>query len=479
MRLVVLLLVIPCFGYDDWPQFRGPHASGVASKPVSVLRIGPDEPFLWKIDTPPGHSSPIVARNHIFLTAVEGGERKQLAPGRVTDPGGKLVTLCVDRLTGKIVWRNEVPRPRLEIYQPTNSPASPSPVTDGKIVIVFFGDFGLIAYDVDSGAEKWRLPLGPFNNPNGHGSSPVLVKDLVVLLCDQDNDSYLIAVDKVTGKVRWKVARPESTRSYSTPAVYKDSELVVPGAFSLAGYAASTGEKLWWVSGLSWQPKSSPVIDGDMIYAHWWEAGGENDAAAVTMTFAEALEKYDANHDGKIAAEEFDDRLRRGFGDLDLDHDGFVNAREWDFYAARRASKNALLAIKHGERGDLTQSKSIVWRMMKFLPNVPSPLVHQGILYLIKDGGILSAVDGSTGSVFKQGRLSNGQDTYYASPVAAGDRLYFMSQSGKFSIVQAGAAWEYLSGADFAEESFATPAIVDGVMYLRTRTKLYAFGKAK
>lgn len=485
LSLVLATLIGSAAVAADWPQFRGPNGGGNAVAHNLPKLIAPDQNVLWKIDTPSGHSSPIIVGDRLIITGVEGGERKQVVPGRVIDPGGKLVTLCLDRTTGKLLWRAEVPRPRVEIYQPTNSPASPSPASDGQRVVVFFGDFGIISYEVSTGKEQWRLPLGPFNNPNGHGSSPILVDGLVVLLCDQDSDSYLLAVDQKTGKVRWKTPRPESTRSYSTPAVYRPpkggpSELIVPGAFNLTSYATSTGEKLWWIRGMSWQPKSSPVVDGEMIYAHWWESGGESESSTVTMTFAEALEKYDANHDGKIAKDEIDERMRRGWDDLDLNHDGFLDARDWEFYVARRSSRNALLAIRHGERGDLSESKSIVWRLQKYLPNVPSPLLLNGVIYLIKDGGILTAVDAKTGTLLKQGRLAGALDTYYASPVTDGSRIFFLSQTGKFSIIKAGGTdWELESVADFGEDCFGTPAIVDDCLYLRTKTKLFAFGQPR
>ena len=296
---------------------------------------------------------------------------------------------------------------------------------------VFFGDFGLISYDF-KGAERWRLPLGPFNNTNGHGSSPVLVDDLLVLLCDQDSDSYIIAVDKSSGRVRWKVERPEVTRSYSTPAVIKrangSAELIVPGSYTLTSYDARTGEKLWWITGLSWQPKSTPVVDGDIVYAHWWENGGESEQPAETPTFDEVLARFDANHDRKLTADEVasDERMKRGFADNDLGRDGF-STNAIGIYRARRNSRNTLLAVKTGARGDLTGTKSILWRMQKFLPNVPSPLLYKGVLYLIKDGGILTAVDARTGEILKQGRLTGAVETYYASPIAAGDHVYLMS----------------------------------------------------
>ena len=464
----------------EWPQFRGPNGSGVgqAGGREMPVEFGPGKGSIWKIDLPGAHSSPIIAGDRIILTAVEGGVRKQVAPGRVIDPDGKLVTICLDRKTGKTIWRQEVPRPRVEVYQPTNSPASPSPVTDGKVVYAFFGDFGILAYNVSDGKEKWRLPMGPLKKPNGHGSSPILVDNLIVLLCDQDSDSFIMAADKNTGKQKWKSPRPESTRSYSTPAVFgtgKNKELIVPGAFQLTSYSVATGEKLWWVRGMSWQPKSSPLVDGEMIYAHWLESGGENEAATITETFEEFAAKRDTNNDKKLAAEELDERMRRGFGDMDLDHDGFVNAREWEFHRARRASRNALLAIRHGEKGDLTESKSIIWRVQKFLPNVPSPLLYDGVMYLIKDGGILTTLNPKTGEILKQGRLTGALYTYYASPVGVGGKVYLMSQTGKMSVVKAGGQWELLQVNDFGEDTFSTPAIASGRIYVRTKTKLYAF----
>jgi outer membrane protein assembly factor BamB len=368
-------------------------------------------------------------RSYLFDGA-EGGQRTDAGRQKIVDEGGALFTLCVDRRTGKVLWKREVTRPRTERYQPTNSPASPSPVTDGKGVYVFFGDFGLIAYALD-GVEKWRLPLGPFNNVNGHGSSPILVGKLLILLCDQDTNSYLLAVDKETGRTEWKVERP-ATRSYSTPAILRPkdgpAELIVPGAYYLTSYNAATGEKLWWVHGLSWQPKSSPVIDGDMIYAHWWEAGGEAETAAETPTFADTLAKYDADHDGRISLEEAktDARLQRGFSDIDLDGDGYLSAREWDFYRARRESRNALIAVRHGGRGDLTDT-NVVWRMQKFLPNVPTPLLYQGVLYIVKDGGIVTSLEPKTGKILKQGRLAGALETYYSSPVGGAGKVYMIS----------------------------------------------------
>ncbi|MBI4909567.1 MAG: PQQ-binding-like beta-propeller repeat protein [Acidobacteria bacterium] len=479
MRSTALLMVAMCLCAEDWPQFRGPGGRGIGTAPDLPTEFGPRQSVVWKSAVPFGHSSPVISGDLIFLTGAEGGERKDAGRDKVVDAGGKLYTFAIHRITGKEIWRREVPRPRLERYQPTNSAASPSPVTDGENVYVFFGDYGLLAYH-GSGRELWRVPLGPFNNVNGHGSSPVLHRDLVILVCDQDSDSFIIAVDKRTGKEKWRVARPEVTRSYVTPAVLQPKDgpalLIVPGAYQVAAYYADTGEKAWWVRGFSWQPKSLPVIDGDMIFAHGWEGGGDAETPTETPVFAEALVQKDKDKDGLLTAQEFSDdaRVQRNFYTVDLDNSGKVDEREWEFYRAKRSARNTLVAIKTGGRGDVTQSH-VVWRMQKFLPNCPSPLVYDGVVYLIKDGGILTAVDRNTGAVLKQGRLPGAIDTYYASPVASGGRLLFLSQHGKATVIKAGREWEVLATSDFEEETFATPAIVDGRMYLRTKSALYCF----
>lgn len=478
---IVVLSAFPLCG--QWTQFRGENASGVAVARNLPIEFGPAKSVVWKTELPRGHSSPVVDHGRIFLTAVEGETTERAsAADKVADTGqGKLSTICLDQATGKILWRREIPRPRREQYQHTNTAASPSPVTDGRMVYVFFGDFGLLAFDLD-GNERWRLPLGPFNNPNGHGTSPILEGSLLLLLCDQDSGSYLLAVDKNSGKTKWKVERPEITRGYATPAIFRPksgpTEVIVPGAFLLVSYAVETGEKLWWVRGMSWHPKSAPVISGDMIFVHSWETGGEVTTPTETPTFEETLTAYDANKDGALSRDELPQRMRNGFVDLDLNQDGKVDEREWSFYRARRSARNALLAVRHGGRGDLTGS-NVVWSLQKFLPNVPSPLYYEDVLYIVKDGGILTSLDPKTGEILKQQRLAGAPGTYYSSPVAADGKIYTISQEGKVSVIRAGAQWELLAVNDLDDECFPTPAIVGDRIFIRTSHYLYCFGKPK
>src|SRR6476660_716021 len=200
--LSLALMTVATAAAADWPQFRGPSGIGVSDDKNLPVEFGPNKNVVWKTPLPPGHSSPVISGERIFLTAVDGEK--------------KLYTLCLNRATGKEMWRREVPRPRQQKLHTNNNPASPSAVVDGKNVYVFFTDFGLISYTVD-GKERWRHPLGPFNNPFGMGASPVLAGNTLIMICDSETGSFLIAVDKDTGAKKWRGERPDATRGFSTP----------------------------------------------------------------------------------------------------------------------------------------------------------------------------------------------------------------------------------------------------------------------
>ncbi len=446
----------------DWTQFRGPNGSG-----ISTSKGLPDRfdlrTTVWRTALPPGHSSPVVTNDRIFVTAYEGET---------------LLTICLDRASGKILWRRQAPRERQEPYQPTNGPTSPSPVTDGQNVFVFFGDFGLLSYGPD-GNERWRLPLGPFNNPNGHGSSPILADGRLVLICDQDTRSYLLAVDPANGRVIWKTMRPEYTRGYATPAIYRGKngpELIVPGSFEVASYALETGEKLWWVRGMAWQLKSIPVIDHDRIYVSGWEIGGDEERRDKIPEFSQALTQYDTDHDGKLSRKEAAVAYpAQWFADNDLDQDGYVDQREWKFYQTRNAAENCLVAIRAGGRGDVTKSH-VLWRYRKALPNTASPLLYQGVLYLLRDG-IFTSLNPETGEIYRLARLPGALGSYWASPVAADGKIFLASEEGKIAVVRSDPNWEVAQVSNLDEDIFSTPAIVDRRVYVRTMSALYCFGK--
>jgi outer membrane protein assembly factor BamB len=464
MRWLGWLLVQIALAGADWTQFRGPNGSGVSPSKDLPEHFDAQKNVVWRTALPLGHSSPVFTTDHIFVTAFEGKT---------------LLTICLGRASGKVLWRRQAPREREEVFEQMNGPASPSPVTDGTNVYVFFGDFGLLSYGPD-GNERWRLPLGPFNNVNGHGSSPILADGRLVLICDQDTGSYLLAVDASSGRVLWKTMRPECTRGYATPAVYRPkngpAELIVPGSFEVASYAIETGEKVWWVRGMAWQLKCVPIMDDDRIFVSGWEVGGDQEQRPKIPDFAKMLAEYDKDHDGKLSHSEAPPgNFSNWFGEIDLNHDGYIEEREWQFYEARAAAENCLVAIRPGGRGDVTKSH-VLWRYRKALPNTSSPLLYRGVIYLVRDG-VFTSLNPENGAVFKQARLTGALGHYWSSPVAADGKIFVVSEDGRVVVLRAAPEWEILAVNNLDEDTFATPAIVDGRIYVRTRAALYCFAR--
>lgn len=462
-RFLICLTFAAALG-AEWPGFRGPNSSGVADGNSLPREIGPDKNVLWKTPVPRGKSSPAISTNRIFLTGHENGH---------------LVTFALDRNSGKLLWKREAPQNREEKRHTLNDPASPSPTTDGKNVFVFFGGYGLISYDSD-GKERWKLPLGPFTNFHGMAASPVLSANTLLMICDQDQQSFLIAVDKDSGKKLWRVERPEMVHSFSTPVIYRNpngrTELIVPGSYQMNSYDVSTGELIWRLGGFTYQVKSSPVIVGDTLYFNAWAPGGEASERIELPVFAEMIAKYDKNGDGKLSKDEVPKNWLPATWDMqDLDKDGLLDARDWLYYTMRRTSSNAALAIKMGGKGDIS-STHVLWRYDKSLPDVAGVLNYRDVLYLIRNGGILQTLEAPTGKMIRQGRLPQALDEYYASPVAGDGKVYMISQNGNVTVLEAGGNWGIASSADFGEEVFATPAIADGRIWVRTATALYAFG---
>ncbi len=421
--------------------------------------------MLWSTPVPSGHSSPVLAGEHIFLTAAEGED---------------LVTICLRRSDGAVLWRRIAPRSRETSINRLNHPASPSPASDGRNVYAFFPDYGLLSYDAD-GEERWRLPLGPFDNWMGMASSPIVAGARVILVCDQDSGSFMIAVETDSGRVAWRTDRPGYTRGYATPTLHRPErgppEVIVPGSYRVAGYSLINGDLLWWARGIAFEVKSLAVTDGSMVFVHGWSSTG--DAANKPLPpFNEALALHDADGDGRFSpGEAFLPMMQARFGSyFDFDRDGYVDEGDWNNTQARLSARNALLGIRLGGRGDLTDS-NVEWSYRRTLPNVPSPLLYRGVLYLVKDGGILTALSPETGSVLKQGRLPGALGPYWASPIAADGKVYLASEAGALTVLRAGAEWEVLASNDLDEPVFATPAIGDGRVYVRTNRRLICFGR--
>jgi outer membrane protein assembly factor BamB len=466
MRGCLLGLLVGCAWAGDWSSFRGPNASGIAETAGLPAEFGREKNVLWKTALPAGTSSPVLTRDRLFITGFENGN---------------LITLCLSRASGRILWRQQVTAVRKSPHHKLNSPASATPATDGENVFVFFADFGLVSYTAD-GRERWRLPLGPFSSLHGMGTSPILYGDKLILVVDQDTDSYVAALDKKTGKTIWKTERPEVVHGFATPTIFrragKEPQLIVPGSYQVIAYSPDSGRKLWWARGLTWQVKTTAVVDQDTVYVTGWAPGADVGQRVTLPKFEEVVREADKNGDGKISKDEMPEKWKHsGSWDfIDLDRDGALDAREWEFYRARRSAQNVTMAVRPGDAtGDLTDTH-VLWSYDKSVPQVSSPLLYQGVLYTVRDGGILTSFDPAKGAVLKQARIRGAIDAYYSSPVAADGKLYVVSENGKVAVITPGAEWEALSVADLDEPCYATPAIADGRIYLRTASSLYCFG---
>lgn len=468
MRHFPLLMLVGCLssGAANWPQFRG--EGGLATADSSApIHFGPESNVLWKVELPTGNSSPVIWGEKLFLTA---------------NSGSALETLCLNRKTGAVLWSARAPVVPIEKTHRIGSPASSTPVTDGKRVYVYFGSFGLLAYDF-SGKELWRKPLPAPVVEFGSGASPILAGGNLIQVCDQDSGSFLLAVNPATGESVWRVDRPAFRRSFATPFLWKHEgieELIVPGSIWLKSYDPKSGSENWTFSGTSRVATASPTSGDGLLFSSSWNIGGDEDSRVAMEPFAEFAAVHDKNKDGKLTPDEIPSGpVRDRFSQMDLDKDRIVTAEEWEEMRQMFArAGNAVLAIRPGGKGDITKSH-LAWRVTRSLPYVASPVFSNGRLFTMKNGGLLSCYEAASGKPIIQDERVGIAGDYYSSGIAAGDHVYFISQSGTVIVVASKGSPSVVATNPLGEQVMATPAIVDGVIYLRSAKHLWAFGVAK
>ena len=481
VTLVLALNAISHAGQAVWPQFRGPGGLGIApDNQAYPTKLDTSENLLWKTKVPKGHSSPCIWADSIFITA---------RSGKV------LETICIDRGDGKIKWRKSVEPETMEKISNVNSHASPTPVCDGERVYVYFGSYGLLAYDLD-GNELWKKPLAIPEIQYGSAASPVLANDMVVINCDTNQGAYMLAVDQATGKTIWRQDRQVEKAGWSTPVLWKhgkQEELIVLGSEQLISYDLKDGQEHWRFRGLPSVTASTPVYADETLFA----------AATAPMTgdpvnpielpdFNELLETYDSDGNNRLTQAEVPEDLaliyrtgprftglKEWFSEVDHDQDGAISEAEWKPVAKKVASiqpekMDALVAIRSGGQGDVSESH-IKWSTNEGVGQVASPLAYRGRVYLVKHGGTVTCFNAETGDRIYSDKL--GQRVYYfASPVAADGKIYFCSYLGTVLVVQAGDQFKILARNKIGERINATPALVDGKVYLRTSNHMMAFG---
>jgi outer membrane protein assembly factor BamB len=350
-------------------------------------------------------------------------------------------------------------------------------------VFAFYPEVGLLAYSLE-GEERWRVPLGPFGAVQGLASSPVLAEGRVVLLIDTPEQAYLVAYDAKTGKQAWKADRPIGfLGSYATPSVYEPksggAQIVVAGAVELTGYDAKTGARVWWVTGVTNAPAVLPLVDGDAVFTTEPLAEGPS-------AFQQWLGQFDKNKNGAIEIAEAEGEsvnakiMTRIFRSLDQNggnKDGAVTEDEYRQAFHPGEPAGGLVRTKLGGQGDVTKTH-VGWRHKKGLPYVTAPVLYDGLLYVVRNGGILTVFRPETGEVVREERLKDAGGEYYAQPVAGDGKVYFANKDGKVTVIRAGEKWELLSSGDLTEQVIATPALADGRIYVRTAGTLYCFGKS-
>ena len=448
----------------EWGGFRGNNSAGIAMDAELPDVLDMETNLLWRTEIPKGYSSPTICGDQVFIT---GADKEQL------------FTLCLDRNDGEVQWQASLPydgkRPG------ANSPAAPSPVTDGERVYSLFHHAGLITYDM-AGQELWRKDLGIINIPHGLATSPLVHDGLLIQMIDQDTGSFLVGLDAATGEERWRTERNNVTHSYSTPTLYTpaagEAQIIVSGSFQIAGYSLRDGSKLWWIDGGAWQTKAVPVIDGDLcIVNSFMLSTSEMGVPKFSGTFEELLELRDENGNGFLDREEWDHELvQQIWFILDLDGDLRLDSADWDYALATTRALGGLFAIQLGGTGNVTDTH-VRWFAddRRGLPDVPSPLLLDGTIYMVKRGGIFTALEAATGKVLQRGRVGE-SDAYYASPVAAGNRILLASQSGQLLLLDADEGWEEVSAGSVDEEVWSTPAVAGQHVVVRSQSALYCFG---
>ncbi len=439
---------------QEWPRFRGPNGSGVATASDPPINFGPEENVRWKAEVPFGASSPVLTEKAVVV---------------VGSDAEFLLVMALDRETGEERWSRAIERERTVEVFPANDSASPSPVTDGENVYVFFPEMGLISFDAE-GEERWRHPLGPFINFYGMSSSPVLAGDALVLLCDQQQGSFIIGIDAATGEQRWKTERSGIIECWTTPVVYPfaaPKEVIVFGSYFVTSYSVATGEELWRMKGFGYTPVCSPVLSGDRLYV-----SVPNHGEAGLPDWATLCAQSDKNGDNQLARSELVGPMAEHFGWADANKDDIIDEEEWNAaYDGMNSKDYGLAAIDlAGKDGPVE-----LWRYKKGLPSIASPLLYEGVLYLARDGGLVTLIDAEHGELISRERLPDGMGECWPSPVAAAGRIYMANNAGQIAVIAAGAEWRVLKTNDLGEDCVSTPAIGGNALYVRTRKAIWCF----
>lgn len=425
---------------NNWPAFRGEHAAGVADGQnlPDTFDGTQGAGIKWRAHIPGlAHSSPVVWGDKVFVTTAVSSKadasfkRGLYGDGDASDDRSvhEWKVYCLEKKSGKILWEQVAykgePKEKRHIK---STYASSSPVTDGRYVVAFFGSQGVYAYDM-KGKLAWqrdlgRINLGAYNDASyewGTASSPTIYKDLVILQVDtSDKDDYLIALNLKTGETAWKTPR-EELPSWGTPTIYQGkarTELITNASNFIKGYDPMTGKELWRLGGSSQITAPTPIFDGDLILV----ASGRRPEAPIFVIRGGAT------------------------GDITLP-------------------------------ADKTSSEHIAWTRQRAGSYMPTPLIYNGLVYVLRNQGILTCYDLKTGEQKYEERIPHQGSGFSGSPVAADGKIYLPSEDGDIFIVKAGEKFELLGKGTVGQALMATPAISGGLLLVRAEKELFAIGR--
>ena len=403
---------------ENWPGWRGPRGDGTSLEKGVPVKWSATENVAWKMKVPGrGHSSPVIWGDRVLLASCLPEKEQR-------------ILLCLDRRTGRELWRRVVIKSGLETLHRLNSRASGTPATDGKLIFATFmkidgrkvpapnvgaarlitpGTIVVAAFDMD-GRQKWNVEIGEFISAHGFNSCPVIYEDLVIINGDHDGKSYMAALDRETGKVRWKVKREHGIRSYGTPIIRKvggRTQMVLAGSKAVTSYDPDTGRQHWTVDGPTEQFVASMVFDG----SHFFVTGG-----------------FPERH---------------------------------------------ILAIRPDGKGNVTETH-IAWRARRGASYVPSPIVVGKYFLVVADSGVASCFLAKTGERLWMERLGGGHS---ASTISAGGLVYFVSDKGVTSVVKPGPKFEVMAKNEIGELVSSSPAISQGQIFIRGEKHLFCVGR--
>jgi len=435
--LILVALISATVPAQNWPQFRGPGATGVVESSGQPVQwdAAASKNVRWKLAVPGlAHSSPVVWGNKVFVTTAVNSIKDEtryglygdVAPVK-NDAKHTWKVYAIDKAKGTILWERTASEniPKVKRH-PKSTHADSTPVTDGKYLVVLFGSEGLYTYDLN-GKLLWKQDLGVLDSgwfydadyQWEHGSSPIIYKDLVIIQADVQKNSFIAAYDLKTGKLKWKTPR-EEIPGWATPTIYEGktrTELIANGAKAIRGYDPITGKELWKLGPMSEITTPTPFAAHDLIF--------------VTSGYAPIQPIY-----------------------------------------AIRPGGNGDIALKDGKESN----EFVAWSKQRGGPYMPTPIVYGDLLYTCSNQGVMTAYNAKTGERVYQERLGGTGAAFTASPVASDGKIYLASEDGDVFVVKAGPKYELLSKNPVGEVMMATPAISDGIVIVRTISHLYAFG---